>query len=162
MSAAEKLIEYRNQYKEKVRIFDNEVADLRREIKETTDEIKLKFSKFKDDLLGRLCTDDYFFEMRFGVDDNGVERDYVYIHIGYKDERTIAPCLIEVPLECVDEIQSFEDLKKYADTYFFPNFFDSPSLNERAVQEELERNLQSLYEELRMENYDFEYGDVKY
>ena len=33
-------------------------------------------------------------------------------------------------------------------------------LQEEILQEEQERKL--LYEELRMQNYDFEYGDVKY
>lgn len=117
--------------------------------------------QFENDLLGRLCTDDFYFTMRWGVEeDDGTEKDYASIVIGYKDDRTIPPCNIDVPIEKVDEIKTFEDLKQYSDTYFFPRFWDSPSLNERAMQEELERDLQNAY--LSMQDYDFEYGDVKY
>ena len=163
MSIAKNLAECRSQYKEKEAIFDNEVRDLRNQISKYVREIKQKFMQFENDLLGRLCTDDFYFTMRWGVEeDDGTEKDYASIAIGYKDDRTMPPCNIDVPIEKVDEIKTFEDLKQYADTYFFPSFWDSPSLNERAMQEELERDLQSSYEDLRMANYDFEYGDVKY
>lgn len=160
MSIAKNLVECRNQYKEKEAVFDNEVRELRNQISSYVNEIKQKFMQFEGDLLGRLCTDDFYFTMRWGVEEDGTEKDYASIVIGYKDERTIPPCYVDVPLEKVDEIKTFEDLKQYSDTYFFPSFWESPSLNERAMQEELERDLQNAY--LRMQDYDFEYGDVKY
>lgn len=161
MSIAKNLIECRNQYKEKEAVFDNEVRELRNQIYSYIREIKQKFTQFEGDLLGRLCTDDFYFTMNLGVEeDDGSEKDYASISVGYKDDRTFPPCRIDVPLEKVDEIKTFEDLKQYSDTYFFPRFWDSPSLNERAMQEELERDLQNAY--LSMQDYDFEYGDVKY
>ena len=78
----------------------------------------------------------FYFTMRWDVEEDD-EKDYASIVIGYKDDRTSPPCYIDVPLEKVDEIKTFEDLKQYSGTYFFPSFWDSPSLNERAMQEEL-------------------------
>lgn len=132
MDVAKNLTEYRKQFKEKEAIFDKEVQDLRNDIFDCVDKIKQKFFQFKDDLLGRLCTDDFYFTMRWNVEeDDGTEKDYASIVVGYKDDRTTPPCYIDVPIEKIDEIETFEDLKKYADTYFFPSFWDSPSLRER-------------------------------
>lgn len=101
------------------------------------DKIQEKFLRFKNDFLGRLGTDDFYLTMRWGVEEDGVEVDYVSIMVGYKDNRTMPLCYVDVPLEKVDEIETFEDLKQYADISFYPNFFESTSLNEQAMQEEL-------------------------
>jgi hypothetical protein len=159
MSIAKNLVEVLNQYKEKEAVFDNEVRELRNQISQLTKEIKQKFMQFEGDLLGRLCTDDFYFTMDWGVEEDGTEKDYASIAVGYKDDRTMPPCRISVPLEKVDEIKTFEDLKQYSDTYFHPSFWESPSLNERAMQEESERNLRNAY--LSMHDYDFEHGDVE-
>lgn len=162
MDVAKNLIEYRKQFKEKEAIFDKEVRGLRNQINDCVNKIQEKFLRFKNDFLGRFGTDDFYLTMRWGVEEDGVEVDYVSIIVGYKDNRTMPLCYVDVPLEKADEIETFEDLKQYADIGFYPSFFESPSLNEQAMQEEQERDLQSLYEDLRMANYDFEYGDVKY
>lgn len=162
MDVAKNLIEYRKQFKEKEAIFDKEVRGLRNQINDCVNKIQEKFLRFKNDFLGRFGTDDFYLTMRWGVEEDGVEVDYVSIIVGYKDNRTMPLCYVDVPLEKADEIETLEDLKQYADIGFYPSFFESPSLNEQAMQEEQERDLQSLYEDLRMANYDFEYGDVKY
>ena len=133
MNVAKNLAECRRQYKEKEAVFDNDTRDLRNQIDDYVNRIRQKFLQFEDDFLGRLDTDDYHFTMRWGVEeDDGTEKDYASIIVGYKDDRTMSPCFVDVPLEKVDEIETFEDLKKYADTYFSPNFFESPSLRERS------------------------------
>lgn len=162
MDVAKNLIEYRKQFKEKEAIFDKEVRCLRNQINDYVNKIQKKFLRFKNDFLGRLGTDDFYLTMRWGVEEDGVEVDYVSIIVGYNDNRTMPLCYVDVPLEKADEIETFEDLKQYADISFYPSFFESPSLNEQAMKDEQERDLQSLYEDLRMANYDFEYGDVKY
>lgn len=133
MHVAKNLAECRRQYEEKQAVFDNETRDLRNQINSYVSQIRQKFMQFKDDFLGRYDCDDYHFDMRWGVEEyDGTEKDYASITVGYKDDRTMPPCYINVPLEKVDEIKTFEDLKKYADTYFYPNFFESPSLRERS------------------------------
>lgn len=132
MDVAKNLIEYRKQFKEKEAIFDKEVRCLRNQINDCVNKIQEKFLQFKDDFLGRLSTDDFHLTMRWGVEEDGVERDYVSILVGYKDNRTMPICYVDVPLEKADEIETFEDLKQYADISFYPNFFESPSLRERA------------------------------
>lgn len=130
-NVAKNLAECRRQYVEMKNIFDIETSDLRYQINSYVDKIRKKFFQFKDDLLGRLDTDDYHFEMRWGVtQDDETEIDYVSISVGYKDGREFSPCSIDIPLEEVDEIKTFEDLKRYADIYFYPDFFESPSLRE--------------------------------
>ncbi len=137
MDVAKNLIEYRKQFKEKEAIFDKEVRGLRNDINDCVNKIQEKFLRFKNDFLGRLGTDDFYLTMRWSVEENGVEVDYVSIMVGYKDNRTMPLCYVDVPLEKADEIETFEDLKQYADIGFYPNFFESPSLNEQAMQEEL-------------------------
>lgn len=132
MDVAKNLIEYRKQFKEKEAIFDKEVRCLRNQINDCVNKIQEKFLQFKDDFLGRFSTDDFHLTMRWGVEEDGVERDYVSILVGYKDNRTMPICYVDVPLEKADEIETFEDLKQYADISFYPNFFESPSLRERA------------------------------
>lgn len=132
MDVAKNLIEYRKQFKEKEAIFDKEVRCLRNQINDCVNKIQEKFLRFKDDFLGRFSTDDFHLTMRWGVEEDGVERDYVSILVGYKDNRTMPICYVDVPLEKADEIETFEDLKQYADISFYPNFFESPSLRERA------------------------------
>lgn len=132
MDVAKNLIEYRKQFKEKEAIFDKEVRGLRNQINDCVNKIQEKFLQFKDDFLGRFSTDDFHLTMRWGVEEDGVERDYVSILVGYKDNRTMPICYVDVPLEKADEIETFEDLKQYADISFYPNFFESPSLRERA------------------------------
>ena len=138
MDVAKNLIEYRKQFKEKEAIFDKEVRGLRNNINDCVNKIQEKFLQFKNDFLGRFSTDDFHLIMRWGVEEDGVERDYVSIMVGYKDNRTMPICYVDVPLEKADEIKTFEDLKQYADISFYPNFFESPSLNEQAMQKELE------------------------
>lgn len=134
MSVAKNLIEYRKQFKEKEASFDKEVRGLRNDINDCVSKIKEKFLRFKNDFLGRFGTDDFYLTMRWGVEeDDGTEKDYVSIMIGYKDNRTMPLCYVDVPLEKVDEIETFEDLKQYADISFYPNFFESSSLNERSI-----------------------------
>ena len=133
MDVAKNLIEYRKQFKEKEAIFDKEVRGLRNNINDCVNKIQEKFSKFKNDFLGRFSTDDFHLIMRWGVEEDGVERDYVSIMVGYKDNRTMPICYVDVPLEKADEIETFEDLKQYADISFYPSFFESPSLNERSI-----------------------------
>lgn len=131
MDVAKNLAECRRKYKEKEAIFDNEVSDLRKQIRNYVDLIRKKLSQFEDDLLGRLDTDDYHFEMMWGAKkDDGIEKDYASIIVGYKDGHTASPCFIDIPLEEVDDIKTFEDLKQYADVGFYPDFFESPSLRE--------------------------------
>lgn len=137
MDVAKNLIEYRKQFKEKEVIFDKEVRSLRNQINDCVNRIQDKFLRFKNDFLGRLGTDDFYLTMRWGVEEDGVEVDYVSIIVGYKDNRTMPLCYVDVPLEKADEIETFEDLKQYADIGFYPSFFESPSLNEQAIQEEL-------------------------
>lgn len=132
MDVAKNLIEYRKQFKEKEAIFDKEVRGLRNQINDCVNKIQEKFLQFKDDFLGRFSTDDFHLTMRWGVEEDGVERDYVSILVGYKDNRTMPICYVDVPLEKADEIETFEDLKQYADISFYPNFFESSSLRERA------------------------------
>lgn len=132
MDVAKNLIEYRKQFKEKEAIFDKEVRGLRNQINDCVNKIQERFLQFKDDFLGRFSTDDFHLTMRWGVEEDGVERDYVSILVGYKDNRTMPICYVDVPLEKADEIETFEDLKQYADISFYPNFFESPSLRERA------------------------------
>ena len=138
MDVAKNLIEYRKQFKEKEAIFDKEVRGLRNNINDCVKKIQEKFLQFKNDFLGRFSTDDFHLIMRWGVEEDGVERDYVSIMVGYKDNRTMPICYVDVPLEKADEIETFEDLKQYADISFYPSFFESPSLNEQAMQKELE------------------------
>ena len=133
MDVAKNLIKYCKQFKEKEAIFDKEVRGLRNNINDCVNKIQKKFLRFKNDFLGRLGTDDFYLTMRWGVEEDGVS-----IIVGYKDNRTMPLCYVDVPLEKVDEIETFEDLKQYADISFYPNFFESPSLNEQAMQEELE------------------------
>ena len=133
MDVAKNLIEYRKQFKEKEAIFDKEVRGLRNNINDCVNKIQEKFLQFKNDFLGRFSTDDFHLIMRWGVEEDGVERDYVSIMVGYKDNRTMPICYVDVPLEKADEIKTFEDLKQYADISFYPNFFESPSLNERSI-----------------------------
>ena len=66
MSVAKNLAECRSQYKEKEAIFDNEVRDLRNQISNYVREIEQKFMQFKNDLLGRLCTDDFLLYNEMG------------------------------------------------------------------------------------------------
>ena len=138
MDVAKNLIKYRKQFKEKEAIFDKEVRSLRNDINDCLNKIQEKFLLFKNDFLGRLSTDDFHLIMRWGVEEDGVEVDYVSIMVGYKDNRTMPLCYVDVPLEKADEIKTFEDLKQYADIGFYPSFFESPSLNEQAMQKELE------------------------
>ena len=134
MDVAKNLIEYRKQFKEKEAIFDKEVRGLRNNINDCVNKIQEKFLQFKNDFLGRLSTDDFYLTMRWGVEgDDGTEKDYVSIMVGYKDNRTMPLCYVDVPLEKADEIETFEDLKQYADISFYPSFFESPSLNERSI-----------------------------
>ena len=134
MDVAKNLIEYRKQFKEKEAIFDKEVRGLRNDINDCVNKIQEKFLQFKNDFLGRLSTDDFYLTMRWGVEeDDGTEKDYVSIMVGYKDNRTMPLCYVDVPLEKADEIETFEDLKQYADISFYPSFFESPSLNERSI-----------------------------
>ena len=133
MDVAKNLIEYRKQFKEKEAIFDKEVRGLRNDINDCVNKIHEKFLKFKNDFLGRLGTDDFYLTMRWGVEEDGVEVDYVSIMVGYKDNRTMPLCYVDVPLEKADEIETFDDLKQYADISFYPSFFESPSLNERLL-----------------------------
>ena len=137
MDVAKNLIEYRKQFKEKEAIFDKEVRGLRNDINDCVNKIKEKFLLFKNDFLGRLGTDDFYLTMRWSVEEDGVEVDYVSIIVGYKDNRTMPLCYVDVPLEKADEIETFEDLKQYADIGFYPSFFVCFSLNEQAMQEEL-------------------------
>ena len=139
MDVAKNLIKYRKQFKEKEASFDKEVRSLRNQINDCVNKIQEKFLRFKNDFLGRLGTDDFYLTMRWGVEeDDGTEKDYVSIMVGYKDNRTMPLCYVDVPLEKADEIETFEDLKQYADISFYPSFFESPSLNEQAMQKELE------------------------
>lgn len=132
---AKNLAECRRQYEEKKAVFDNETSDLISQINSYVDKIRKKFFQFKDDLLGRFDTDDYHFEMRWGVvEEDGTEKDYVSIMVGYKDGHTMCPIYIDIPLEKVDDINTFEDLKQYADVDFYPDFFESPSLRERSYK----------------------------
>ena len=134
MDVATNLIEYRKQFKEKEAIFDKEVRGLRNNINDCVNKIQEKFLQFKNDFLGRLSTDDFYLTMRWGVEeDDGTEKNYVSIMVGYKDNRTMPLCYVAVPLEKADEIETFEDLKQYADISFYPSFFESPSLNERLI-----------------------------
>ena len=134
MDVAKNLIEYRKQFKEKEAIFDKEVRGLRNNINDCVNKIQEKFLQFKNDFLGRLSTDDFYLTMRWGVEeDDGTEKNYVSIMVGYKDNRTMPLCYVDVPLEKADEIETFEDLKQYADISFYPSFFESPSLNERSI-----------------------------
>ena len=134
MDVAKNLIEYRKQFKEKEAIFDKEVRGLRNNINDCVNKIQEKFLQFKNDFLGRLSTDDFYLTMRWDVEeDDGTEKDYVSIMVGYKDNRTMPLCYVDVPLEKADEIETFEDLKQYADISFYPSFFESPSLNERSI-----------------------------
>lgn len=133
MDVAKNLIEYRKQFKEKEAIFDKEVRELRNNINSCVNKIQEKFLRFKNDFLGRFGTDDFYLTMRWGVEEDGVEVDYVSIIVGYKDNRTMPLCYVDVPLEKADEIETFEDLKPYADIGFYPSFFESPSLNERSI-----------------------------
>ena len=133
MDVAKNLIEYRKQFKEKEASFDKEVRCLRNNINDCINKIQEKFLQFKNDFLGRFSTDDFHITMRWSVEEDGVERDYVSIMVGYKDNRTMPICYVDVPLEKADEIKTFEDLKQYADISFYPNFFESPSLNERSI-----------------------------
>ena len=134
MDVAKNLIEYRKHFKEKEAIFDKEVRGLRNNINDCVNKIQEKFLQFKNDFLGRLSTDDFYLTMRWDVEENdGTEKDYVSIMVGYKDNRTMPLCYVDVPLEKADEIETFEDLKQYADISFYPSFFESPSLNERLI-----------------------------
>ena len=120
-------------FKEKEAIFDKEVRGLRNNINDCVNKIQEKFLQFKNDFLGRFSTDDFHIMMRWGVEEDGIETDYVSIMVGYNDNRTMPICYVDVPLEKADEIETFEDLKQYADISFYPNFFESPSLNEQAM-----------------------------
>ena len=91
MDVAKNLIEYRKQFKEKEAIFDKEVRGLRNNINDCVNKIQEKFLQFKNDFLGRFGTDDFHITMRWGVEEDGVETDYVSIMVGYKDNRTIRP-----------------------------------------------------------------------
>ena len=134
MDVAKNLIEYRKQFKEKEAIFDKEVRGLRNDINDCVNKIQEKFLQFKNDFLGRLSTDDFYLTMRWGVEENdGTEKNYVSMMVGYKHNRTMPLCYVDVPLERADESETFEDLKQYADISFYPSFFESPSLNERSI-----------------------------
>ena len=93
MDVAKNLIEYHKQFKEKEAIFDKEVRGLRNNINDCVNKIQEKFLQFKNDFLGRLSTDDFYLTMRWGVEeDDGTEKNYVSIMVGYKDNRTMPLC----------------------------------------------------------------------